>query len=93
MQSSTATVSPKSYPAQKKQWTDSAMENALKEVTNNGKTVRHAALEYGIPKSTLHNRVSGKVLPGAVGGAPRYLDDEEEEELIRWLEGCTEVGL
>ncbi len=68
------------------------MENALKDVTNNKKTVRRAALEYGVPKSTLHDRVSGKVLPGAVGGAPRYLDDEEEEELVRWLEGCAEVG-
>ena len=46
-----------------------------------------AALENNVPKSTLHDRLSGKVLPGAVGGAPRYLDDEEEEELIWWLEG------
>ena len=29
---------------------------------------------------------------GAVGGAPRYLDDVEEVELVRWLEGCAEVG-
>ena len=43
-------------------------------------------------KSTLHDRVSGKVLPGAKGGAPRYLTDEEEKELVRWIEGCAEVG-
>ena len=55
-------------------------------------TVRRAALEYDVPKSTLHDRVTGKVLPGAVGGPPRYFTDEEEEELVRWLEGCTEVG-
>ena len=35
---------------------------------------------------------SGKVLPGAVGGAPRYFDDEEQKELVQWLEGCAEVG-
>ena len=45
-----------------------------------------------ISKSTLHDRVSGKVLPGAKYGAPRYLTDEEEEELVRWIEGCAEVG-
>ena len=28
----------------------------------------------------------------ARGGAPHYLDDEEEEELVRWLEGCAEMG-
>lgn len=39
----------------------------------------------------LHDRFSGKVLPGAIGGAPRYLDNEEEEELVRWLEGCAKI--
>ena len=63
----------------------------MRDVTNGEKTVRRAALEYGVPKSTLHDHVSGKVMPGAVGGAPRYLD-KEEEELVRWLEGCAEVG-
>ena len=31
-------------------------------------------------------------MAGAAGGPPRYLNDEEEEELVRWLEGCAEVG-
>ena len=68
------------------------MESALQDVKSGTLTVRHAALENNIPKSTLHDRLSGKVLPGAVGGAPRYLDDKEEEELVWWLEGCAEVG-
>ena len=50
-------------------------------------TIRRAAKGYGVPKSTLHVRVSGKV-----GSPPQYLNDEEEEELVRWLEGCAEVG-
>ena len=44
------------------------MERALEEVANGSSTVRRAALSYNIPKSTLHDRVSGKVLPGAKGG-------------------------
>lgn len=68
------------------------MESVLQDVTFGTLTVRHAALEHNVPKSTLHDRLSGKVLPGAVGGAPRYLDDEEEEELVWWLEGGAEVG-
>ena len=68
------------------------MERALRDVTNGSLTVRRAALQYNVPKSTLHDRVTGKVLPGAVGGAPRYLDDDEEEELVRWLVGCAEIG-
>ena len=33
-----------------------------------------------------------KCCKGAVGGAPRYLDDEEEEKFVKWLEGCAEAG-
>ena len=46
---------------------------------------------YGIPTSTLHDHVSGKVLPGSGVGLPKYLTDEEEE-VVRWLEGCAEIG-
>ena len=74
------------------QWSEAVMESALQDVTSGTLTVRHTALEHNISKSTLHDRLTGKVLPGAVGGTPRYLDDEEEEELVRWLEGCAEVG-
>ncbi len=68
------------------------MERAMKDVTNGTLTVRRAAVEYGVPRSTLHDRVSGKVFPGAVSGAPRYLDVDEEEELVEFLLGCAEVG-
>ena len=43
---------------------------ALKEVAEGSLTVRRAALQYDVPKSTLHDRVSGKVDPGAKVGAP-----------------------
>ena len=62
-------------------WSKDSMELALKEVSEGSLTVRRAALQYDVPKSTLHDRVTGKVDPGAKVGAPRYLDDEEEEEL------------
>lgn len=74
----------------RRQWSKDVMESALRDVTSGKLTVRRAALEHNVPKSTLHNRVTGKVLPGAVGGPPRYLTDEEE--LVLWLEGCAEVG-
>ena len=76
----------------RKNWTEETMEWALKDVTNGLLTVRLAALEYNVPRSTLHDRVTGKVCPGAVGGAPRYLDDEEEEELVEFLLHCAQLG-
>ena len=55
-------------------------------------SIKKASVTYGIPKSTLHDHASGKVQLGAGVGAQRYLTDEEEEEVVRWLEGCAKVG-
>ena len=64
------------------------MDHALR-ATSERMSVREAASQYGVPKSTLHDHVSGR---GAVPGAHRYLDEEEEEEVVRWLEGCASIG-
>jgi len=68
------------------------MEGALKEVSEGALTIRRAALQYHVPKSTLHDRIVGKVIPGAKVGAPRYLDDEEELELVEFLLGAASIG-
>ena len=57
-----------SRPAVFKLWSNEVMEKALNEVINNGMSVRHAALEYNIPKSTLGDRASGRVIPGSTSG-------------------------
>ena len=40
----------------------------------------------------MYDRVSGHFLPGSRSGELSYLDKEEEEELVRWITGCAEVG-
>lgn len=45
-----------------------------------GWSVRRAAEEYGVPRATLGDRVSGRVKPGAVSGPSKYLSTDEEEE-------------
>ncbi|KAA8587106.1 hypothetical protein FQN60_000942 [Etheostoma spectabile] len=49
----------------KKKWTEEAMERALIEVKSGRCTVRRAAKEFGVPKSSLGDRVSGRrvILP------------------------------
>ena len=54
--------------------------------------MRRAAEEYDVPKSTLHDRLVGKVMVGGRSGLPRYLTDEEEVELEEFLAGCASVG-
>ena len=49
-------------------------------------------LTYLLHRTTLQDRVSGRVLHGAHSGPQRYLTDEEEEELVRFIFRCTEIG-
>ncbi|MCG8621544.1 MAG: hypothetical protein MJE68_06030 [Proteobacteria bacterium] len=83
-----------SRPPKYKAWDESMMTKAVSAVTR-GKgsiSVREAALKFGIPKSTLGDRVSGRVLSGATSGPATYLNSSEEEELVRFLLGCAEIG-
>ena len=54
--------------------------------------MRRVAEEYNIPKSTLHDHLSGKVMEGGHSGLPKYLTDDEEAELEEFLVGCASVG-
>ena len=55
-----------SYPPLKG-WDDLAMQEALTAV-NRGMSVRRAALTHNVPKSTLSDRVTGKVIHGIKSG-------------------------
>ena len=77
--------------AKKNRWTEEAINNATKDVLEGNLSVRLAAVQYDIPSSTLHDRISGKV-SGAISGPPRYLDEGEERELVELLLGWAEVG-
>ena len=74
-----------------KHWDEDKMNRAYKAV-NEGMSIRRAADEYGIPRSTLHDRVIGKVMLGSKSGPCKYLDSDEEEELATFLSGCSAIG-
>ena len=47
---------------------------------------------FDIPRSTLYDRMSGRVEFGARSGPAHYLNDQEEKELVRFLIGCAKIG-
>ena len=61
-------------------------------ITNKGMSVRKAALYYNVPKSTVGDRVSGRIQHGSVSRPPKYLTNEEEQELMRLLIRCASIG-
>ena len=61
------------YRGEYKKWSEERMALAVDAVMKDGISVRRAAEEYDIPKSTLGDRISGRILPGAVSDPGKYL--------------------
>ena len=67
------------------------MEAALK-AAQDGIGVNKAAELHGIPKSTLKDRVSGRVAHGSKSGPKSYLTSQEETQLADYLLDVSEAG-
>ncbi len=46
--------------------------------------VNRAALEFGVPRTTLKDRIAGRVVHGTNIGPRKYLSLEEEQELVNF---------
>ena len=68
------------------------MERALKAVVSEGFSVRQASEAFSVPRSTLGDRVSGRVIPGANSGPEKYLTTTEEIELVQFLIRVAAIG-
>ena len=68
------------------------MERAYQAVASRRMSVRKAAEEHGVPRSTLHDKVSGKVALKARSGTKKHLTDEEEAYLVDFLVCCASIG-
>ena len=79
-------------PATYKSWTEEKIRLACDAVTLQGFNYRRAELEFGVPKSTICDRISGKSLPGATSGPQRYLTENEEKELVHFIKESARVG-
>ena len=57
----------------------------MKAVIEDDMSICQASEKHHGPKSTVGDRVSGWVLPGATSGPASYLTSEEEEELVTFV--------
>ena len=74
-----------------KQWTDSEMLAAIEDVKQ-GMLCNHAAYTHGVPRSTLKDRISGRVIHGKNPGPAHYLSSEEEALLADYLLKSSDMG-
>ena len=79
-------------PVNYKSWTEENMSRAISAVIQDGIAVRKAAELYNVPKSTLSDRITGRVLPGSKSGPATYLTTQEEKELVTFLCRSAAIG-
>ena len=85
---------PKKQPnrsSKRKEWTEKQMQAALDDVKR-GVSGNRAADFNGIPRSTLKDRLSGRVVHGTNPGPVPYLTTDEETDLAHHLLTAAEIG-
>ncbi|KAL4234465.1 hypothetical protein ACF0H5_006111 [Mactra antiquata] len=75
----------------KYKWSDTEMANAVTAV-NNGMSVRQAKEEYEVPKSTLSDRLSGRLKPGSGWGKRLKLTAADETGLLQAATASADKG-
>ena len=81
----------KDRSAVRKQWSDEQMLAAIEDVAE-GMPQNQAADLHSVPRSTLKDRVSGRVLHGTKPGPIPYLSPNEESELASFLIDAAKIG-
>ena len=76
----------------RKQWTNKQMFGAMKAVQECGSSIDRAAIEYGVPQTTLRDRISGRVTHGVNPGPKPYLNATAEVELSTFSQQCASIG-
>lgn len=86
-------IMPNTQPSKKRKlWTEQQMTSALNEFKNGKLTIGKIAKKFQIPKTTLHNRISGRVIHGTKPGPKPYLQADEEVVLVDHLISAAKVG-
>lgn len=66
-----------------KSYTDEAMSSAIADVKNNQMSIRKASKKYNVPKSSLSDRLTGKVQVSSKWGRRPLFSDQDEKEMRR----------
>ena len=80
---------PKKY---QQSYTQDDLERAVRLVKEEGVSVRKAANHYKIPRSTLNDRVSGRIEMGAKPGRKQALPIKIEEQIVEKTLQSAEAG-
>lgn len=77
--------------SKKFQYAQEAMDKAMEEVSK-GCSVSAASKKYGVPRTTLIDKLAGKYEPDAKPGQPTILKSDEEALLVKWILKLARLG-
>ena len=72
-------------------WTENEAEEAV-NACHRGMSIWKAAEFYGIPKSTISDKLNGKMLMGWKKGPPVKLSLELEDRIEKWIIHMARIG-
>ena len=75
-----------------KQYTEDDVEQALQSIAN-GQSLRKAALEWGVPRSTLQCRLQGTQPWESAFSQRQRLSPSQESHLVEWVRIQAALGL
>lgn len=74
-------------------WTESSMVSAFEAVRNQHMSQWEACKTFGVPRTTLRDRLSGKVELGAKPGHPTLLSLEQETKVVDYACNRASLGI
>lgn len=83
---------PKPPAKKRKQWDNNSMQLAMEAVKSGRLGVNEAARTYGLPFTTLKDRMRGRVVHGTNPGPRPFLDKQEEKLLTDHLVQVAQLG-
>ena len=75
-----------------KEWNEDNMIKAVDADVKKGLSIWSVTELYAIPKSTLSDRISERVVMESVIGPPKHYTTQQEEELVYFLLECASIG-
>ena len=68
------------------------MEKALRSIREENLSIRRAGRNFGIPESTLRDKIHERVPDQCRSGPSTVLSSQEETDLCVWLQKMSEIG-
>lgn len=72
-------------------WPVEKIQGAL-DLVKSGRSVRFAATQLGIPRTTIRSKLSGRSTIDSRAGPKPILGEEEEEYILKWMKHCQDLG-